>query len=340
MAIKSIKNNTSKYSGVVKSIKGIKNTQQDEPRITPEQVVAAFKSFGLPINDRNHNDIAFWTMKGQSEGGKLIDELSKRRKEINAQEDASKKAHQDIMDKQNIGKSAMPRLSDEDIKALYDEYGLPSPDPEWARNHMPNDPKKIRSILEMQRKMADDMMKKHSKNAVNAIPEMSKMVGTPATGTSISMTGKGGPTPVDMQGGITSSDSPATPFFIGDHSIVRIANPNNPNVSTTWLVDAKKKILRPFENEQAFQNAFEDPAEAEKAVINISPKDLGPGGALDGFKPLQGTQGVKEDGSMDDIEFSHGQIQNRYGQQSDPAAENRSLSMLDGILGKLNTSQQ
>lgn len=342
MAIKPIQNKISKYSGVVKSVNDSKSIQKEEPRITPEQVIAAFKSFGLPINDRNHNDIGYWTLKPVSDGAKLMDELSKRRKELNAKEDAIKKAeedkhkvHQDIAHRQNIDKAAMPRLSNEDIKALYDEYGLPVPDPEWARNHMPNDPKKIRSLLEMQRKMADDMMKKHSKNAVNAIPETPKMTASPTGSAPVPSNGKGGP--IDMQSGMTSDGSPSTPFFIGDHSIIRIVNPNNPNQSTIWLVDAKKKVLRPFENEQAFQNAFEDPEEAEKSIVTISPKDLGPGGPLDGFKPLQGNQGVRADGSMDDIEFSHAQIQNRYGKSSDPASENKSLSILDGILGKLNT---
>lgn len=172
----------------------------------------------LPPNDRNHNDIAFWTTKGKSEESKMIEELSKRRKEINQREDDTRKAdeirrksQQDILNKheetkakilsqQNEAKIAMPRLSDEDIAALFDEYGLPKPDPEWARNHMPNDPKKIRSLLEMQRKMADDLFKKHSKNAVNSQPEVPKasamsMPAAPA----MPMMGQGGPSPMGMQ---------------------------------------------------------------------------------------------------------------------------------------------
>ena len=236
----------------------------------------------------------------------------------------------------------MPRLSDEDIAALFDEYGLPTPDPEWARNHLPNDPKKIRSILEMQRKTADDMMKKHSKNTVNAIPETPK--NSPIGG--MTMQGKGGPiqqmnqsTPMGMQAGMVPDDSPTTPFFIGDHSIVRITNPTNPNASTLWLVDSKKKVLRPFLSEQSFQNAFENPEEAEKAIVTISTRVLGKGGALDGFKPLRWTQGVNDDGSMDDIEYSPAQIQKRYGKPSDQVAENKALSMLDGVLGTMGKPQ-
>ena len=364
MPVKTTQNKTSKYSNVVKSVK---DTQpKEEPRIRPEQVIAAFKSFGFEPNQRNHNDIGYWVTKGQSEGAKLMDELHKRRSDINAKDDEDKKteddrrrtaqkaeddkktAHETLVNKQNVDKTAMPRLSDNDIHALYDEYGLPSPDPEWARNHLPNDPKKIRSILDMQRKMADDMIKKHTKNAVNSIPEVPKAGNQ--QGNSLP-SGRGGPIPtastgapasgpISMQGGIADSTPQTNPFFVGDHSIVRIANPNNPNSSTTWLVDAKKKVLRPFTSDKAFQNAFEDPQEAEKSITNISSSELGPGGALDGFKPLKANQGVKEDGSMDKIDFSPAQIQSRYGKPSNPTAENKSLSILDGFLGHLNKKQQ
>jgi len=330
---------TKKYDGVVKSVK---DTQvPEEPRITPEQVVAAFESFGFIPNERNHNDIGYWTTKGQSEGPRLMEELHKRRMDINNKEDDDKKTEETRKKTIDESKTTLPRLSDEDIAAIFDEYGLPAPDMEWARNHLPNDPKSLRQILKMQRRMSDDMLKKHSKNAVNSLPEVPKMQSQQALPMQQSpMMGMGGPNPLGMQGGMVGDNSPASPFFIGDHSIVRITNPTNPNASTTWLVDAKRKILRPFMSEEAFRNAFDNPEEAEKAVITISTKELGPGGALEGFKPLQGTKGVKDDGSMDDIEFTEGQLQRRYGKQSDPIGENKALSMLDGVFGNLNNFKE
>lgn len=345
MISKTTSGKTTKYSGLVKNIQSKQPQQPEEPRITPEQVIAAFESFGFTPNDRNHNDIGYWTTKGQSEGVKLMEELHKRRMEINQKEDDDKKSEEDKkkseetrLKQQNESKQTLPRLSDEELAAMFDEYGLPPPDPEWARTHLPNDPKKVRSILEMQRKTADDMLKKHAKNTVNAIPEIPKNAPMPIQG--MPMMGQGGPTPMGMQGGMVGDEGPKTPFFIGDHSIVRIINPTNPNGSTTWLVDAKKKILRPFLSEQAFRNAFESPEEAEKAVINISVKELGPGGSLEGFKPLQGTKGVKDDGTMDNIPFTEGQIQKRYGQPADPVAENKALSMLDGLYGQMKNQEQ
>ena len=362
MAVKNIQNRTSKYSSLAKNVKG---HTPEEPKITPEQVVKAFHSFNFEPNQRGANDIGYWTTRPQSEGVKLMEELHKRRADIIKKDDEDRKHKEDkekndqdfkdkqeqtrkeVEHKQNTDKIAMPRLSDNDITALYDEYGLPVPDPEWVRNHMPNDPKRMRSILEMQRKHADDLIKKHTKNSVNSIPEVPKAV---AGGVGGPYRGMGGPTgnpvssgnstPMGMQGGMVDGTPPTNPFFVGDHSLVRIANPNNPNTSTTWLVDAKRKVLRPFLSDQAFQNAFEDPAEAEKAVVNISTKELGPGGALDGFKPLQANQGVNHDGSMGKIDFSPAEIQNRYGKPEDSASENKSLSILDSLLGRLNKAKQ
>ena len=363
MTPKSTIGKTNKYAGVVKSIqknKAPESKAPEEPKITHEEVLKAFNSFGFKPGDRNHDDVAYWTTKGKSEHPKMVEELHKRRSEINQKEDEERKsredkfksvqkaeddkraAKEDILNKQHEGKHAMPRLSDNEIKGLFDEYGLPAPDTEWARNHLPNDPQKIRSILEMQRKTADDMLKKHAKNAVNSIPEVPKSMPASVGGGMGGYGGRGGPgggaaTPMGMQDDMMQgSGAPTTPFFIGDNALVKIANPNNPNMSTIWLVDVNKKVLQPFMSDQAFRNAFEDPQEAEKSVITITSKDLGPGGALEGFTPLKGKQGVGHDGSVKKVDFSPAQINKRYGQQSDPNKETRSLSMLDGILGKIN----
>ena len=368
MAPKSKAVDTKKYSNVVKSVKSAapKAPQQpEEPKIKAEAVKEAFASFNFPLNERGHNDVAYWTSRPESEKAKLIDELHKRRMDINNKEDEDKKAesdreraHKDMQNKQElsqrelahkksmaeaemahkheVGKAAMPRLSDQDLNALFDEYGLPPPDPEWARTHLPNDPEKVRSILEMQRKTADDMMKKHSKNAVNEVPETPKMgqaPGMPAMPMPAAGGGMGGPMggQQDMMGG----GEPATPFFIGDHALVRIANATNPQAATLWLVDTKKKILRPIESEKALENVFEDPEAARNSIMNISARELSPGGALAGFKPMKQEHGVQGDGSMKKIPFTEAQLQNRYGQKQDVAAEDRSMAVLDGIMGQM-----
>ena len=360
MVSKSKLGQTNKYSNVVKGVQGAKQQPMqapkapEEPKITRQQVVEAFQSFGFTPNDRNHNDILYWTSKGQSEAPKMIDELHKRRVEMNKAEDDKKRsdeerqrsikdfqakrelAEKEVQHKQEVGKKAMPRLSDQDINDLFDEYGLPPPDPEWARNHLPNDPAKVRSILEMQRKTADDMLKKHGKNAVNAVPETPKMGAMPGMPpVPMAPGGMGGP--MGMQGDLTmGSGEPVNPFFVGDHALVRITNPSNPQAATLWLVDSKKKVLRPIVSQKALDNAVEDPEEALRNIVTLSTKELGPGGALDGFKPLKSDMGVQMDGSMKNIRFTDAQLQNRYGQKPNPAGESKALSIMDGLIGQMS----
>lgn len=335
MSTRTLLGKTAQYSGVKNAVQ--KSQQPDEPNITSEQVIQAFQSFNIPMNDRNMNDLGYWTGKKVSEGPRLMEMLYKRRMEINAKEDEATKTKEAI----SKSKETIPRLSDNEISALFDEYGLPAPDMEWARNHLPNDPKKIRSILEFQRKATDDLLKKQTKNMVNSVPEVPKMSQqTPMMSSSTNMQmpsnmGQGGPDLI--QGGM--NPSPASPFFVGDHSIVRILNPQNPQVSTLWLVDQKRKILRPFESEEALQNAFEDPEAAQSSIITLSPKELGQGGALAGFKMMGSAQGIKGDGSMDEVEFSPAQVFKKYGKQSNPMEENKALSMLDGLFGNLMKNQ-
>lgn len=344
MIPKSTSGKTTKYSGLVKNVKEKSPQQTEEPRITPEQVTKAFEAFGFTPNERNHNDIAYWTTKGQSEGVKLIEELHKRRMDIIAKEDeeekaesAKKKEAEKRQGEESGAKIALPRLNDTELAALFDEYGIPAPDPEWARTHLPNDPKKIRSILEMQRKTADDMLKKHAKNTVNAMPETPKNQPMQMGGMG-GYSGRGGPVqdPMSMQGDMVGGDTPITPFFVGDHALVRITNPTNANGGTLWLVDAKKKVLRPILSEKALDAAFEDPETAKGSITTLSSKALGPGGPLEGFTPLNQDKAMRADGTMDDIEFSPAQLQKHYGKPANPNGENKSLSILDGLFSQIN----
>ena len=334
MLNKSIKGKTDKYSSVVESTQKNKpevKNETEEPRITAEQVIEAFESFGFTPNDRNSNDIGYWTTRGQSEGGKLMEELRKRRMEINGKEDEDLKG-EELIEKTSLdSKKALPRLSDEEISALFDEYGIPAPDPEWARSNLPNDPQKVRSLLEMQRKNLDDTIKKEAKNKLNAMPEMPRN-GAPAQGAP--MMGMGGP--IGAQSELMPDQSPVKPFFVGDNALVKITNPSDPSGGTLWLVDKKRKVLRPIGSEKVLDNAFDDPDAAKSSVVTLSSQALGPGGPLEGFTPLDQKKEVREDGSMSNIEFSPAQLQKKYGQQTNPEGEKNSLLMLDGLMGNLN----
>ena len=181
----------------------------------------------------------------------------------------------------------------------------------------------------------DDNFKAQSKNATAMNTPAPAQAPSPMQG----FTGQGGPkpsTPLNIPGSPSDDGNPVTPFFVGDEALIKITNPTNPNAGTLWLVDKKRKVLRPILSEKALENAFEDPEEAIRSITVLSSKALGPGGPLEGFTPLDGEKGLREDGSMDDIEFSPGQLQNRYGKAVDETGENKSLAILDGILGKLN----
>ncbi len=306
---------TQKYSGIVKNVNKNKPQIPEEPTLSAQEIVDAFRSFGFEPNTNKMNDVGYWSTRPQSEKGKLMSDLKKKRETENKAKEES-----------NPLKDVKPRLSDTEINALFDEYGIPAPDPEWARNNLPNDVKSIRNILKIQRKAMDDAIKakQTQQSQAQAAPQQAHPQPSMPAGAQMPMMGMGGPG--DME--------PSSPFFVGDNSIVRITNPNNPNAATLWLVDSKKKTLRPFMSEQAFQNAFEDPSAAEKSVMTLSTKDLGQGGALSGFKMLNSNYGVQDDGSMKDIEFSPSQLEKKYGKPSDENAENKGLSMLDGLLDK------
>ena len=347
MAQKAIVGKTNKYSGLARKVQSSQPPIPQEPRITPAQVISAFHSFHYEPNQQGMNDVGYWSTRGQSEGPKLMEELRKRRLDDNAKVDNAKSAIQSKMEDirkraedQTRSKQTLPRLSDADILKLHDEYGLPAPDAEWARNNLPNDPEKVRNILSVQRKTADEMIKKHMKNMVNSMPEVPKAGSPSTTSTAVMPPNNNGIPP--GSGGIGGPDTGviSKPFFVGDHAVVRITNPQNPNSSTLWLVDQKKKVLRPFNSSKAFENAFEDPEEAKNSITTLSSQALGQGGPLDGFTPLNSQQGVQSDGSMGNIKYSPAQLAQRYGKPSDPAAEQKGLSVLDALFAKLGASQQ
>ena len=57
------------------------------------------------------------------------------------------------------------------------------------------------------------------------------------------------------------------------------------------------------------------------------------------FKVLNSKYGVKQDGSMKQVEFSPAQIQERYGQPINPEGENKAIGTLDGLLSSLGGFQ-
>ena len=329
MSPKAVLGKTKQYSGLAANVS--KNTKPQEPTLTPQEIGNTFRSFGFQPNQTN-NDISYWSTQPVSAKNKLISELKKRRDDENS-------------------KKVAPRLNDKQIASLFDEYGLPTPDFNWVRGHLPNDPEKLRSVLEIQRNAMNDMLKAHTKNMTKSMaqtntPQLPQSIMNPMNNGMANMGGMGGPgiptsagTPDPNTAGYTPGPSmggSSEPFFIGDSTIVKILNAMNPNASTLWLVDPKNKTMRPFMSEQAFDASFQDPEQAKRAITIVTPQDLGQGGVLSGFQMLNGQYGIQDDGSMQNIEFSPSQLAQKYGQQSNPGIENKSLSLLDGVLDKVS----
>lgn len=346
MATKRGKIDTNQYSGVSKAVKTAQKPKApQEPLIKPEHVVSAFHSFGYKPNQEKHNDIAHWATQPESNIPKMVSELHAKRTEEN----------QKFKDQSEKREAARP-MTDQEINQIFDEYGMPSPDTSWVRKHLPNDEEKLRQILDIQHDSRVKQMKVHAGNHVQMLKEAGKAQSQPmlpmlpmqtprSTGT-IPMDGSGGPgADTEQMGDMNEMSMPldpqsvvgVKPHFVGDHALVRIQSPGiSHSANPVWLVDTKKKVLRPFHSGKAFHLMFKNNhQEAVNAIVNLPSSALGPDGVLDGFKMLTNEHGIRHDGSMKNIEFSPADFQKKYGAQGDDEKELHASSVLDGLFNQI-----
>ena len=138
-------------------------------------------------------------------------------------------------------------------------------------------------------------------------------------------------------------EPPKDAFFRGDHALIRFnEDPGPGDTSTVWLVDVKKKVLRPFLDEQAFTAYFGGTTIEEQdekgAISSVDLSDLGGQGTLRNFRMLQDADGVGGDGNIpitlgDDIDEA--KFDNKYGKQGNPEGEEKAGQVLDGILTQI-----
>jgi hypothetical protein len=254
-----------------------------------------------------------------------------------------------------------PRIDPERLKKIYDEYGFPEPDTSFAQSKLPNDEKELRKILSMHR----DLWNKETKQRMEQKLAAEKQEHMTNLKMNSRYDGQGGPgmpgaapTP-DMQMGMGTPQAPiaseedemqyspvdiSTPtevFFVGDTGLVKIINPGQSIDNTPiWLVDVKNKALRPFTSKSAFNNYFEDPIAAKRAVVAFPSAALAEGGPLSGYRMLTGDYGIREDGTMKPLDYSPAMLSRRYGKPSDPARENKAVMALDGLMKQMRNPQQ
>lgn len=261
--------------------------------------------------------------------------------------------------KENQRLEPAPRIDPERLKKIYDEYGFPAPDTKFAQSNLPNDEKELRKILSMHRDLWNKEMKQRMEQKLAAekhehmtnLKMNSRYDGQGGPGAQ-----PGAPAP-DMQMGmgqppIESDDDemqyspvdisgPTEVFFVGDTGLIKIINPGQSIDNTPiWLVDVKNKALRPFSSKAAFNNYFEDPIAAKKAVVAFPSAALAEDGPLAGYRMLTSDYGIREDGTMKPLDYSPAMLSRRYGKPSDPSRENKAVMALDGMLKQMRSSRQ
>lgn len=132
----------------------------------------------------------------------------------------------------------------------------------------------------------------------------------------------------------------STPVFIGKSALVRLVNAEDQNTSSLWFIDSTNKTLRPFMDESKFDDMFDNPQEAQKAVVTLSSNELGDGGILQDYEVLDNEYGIEPDGKMKPIDFSSHQLGQRYGQPVDEVSETKAVSALDQLFSAMGEQPQ
>lgn len=135
-----------------------------------------------------------------------------------------------------------------------------------------------------------------------------------------------------------------TPYFMGDHALVKFASSEAGfGPETYWLVDKKSHILRPFESHTALQNAFGDGLDqAIQHLVTIHPPKVDDSGeiiegVLKDYNILSPDYAIKEDGSAKKLHFSPHQLRTRYGKPINDQAEQHAALLVEGLLKQLQS---
>lgn len=137
-----------------------------------------------------------------------------------------------------------------------------------------------------------------------------------------------------------------SPYFMGDHTIVKFTN-GTPAMGPEqyWLVDKSKDFIIPFASDAAIQAAFgEDYTTIMQNVVSVSPPAVSPQGEVQngvfaGFILLGPEYAIQDDGSAKQLDYHPGHIAKRYGKPIDEQAEEKALIDLEGLLGVIKSKE-
>lgn len=330
--------NPSKYQNLSSTVK----SAQKEPTLDIGYIKQVFNDFGYqPVAA----DVHYWGSMKESQKPQLVKKLQSRRDEQEkaqteqenkikesqriAEERASQGEEQRQQEQENMMVSPK-HLSDQQIEALYSEYGLPKPDASWVKKHLPDNEDLLRNILKQEVSHIEAATKIASKQALDAMKNSS-------ANNVLQNTGQGGRGRADGQGGPAPTGSipdfaKYTDHFVGKHSLVKFQeDPDGPegfSDKTVWLLDNENSVMRPFMSMAAFNASFKDPADAMNQVVTMPISQIKNGQFAGKFEILNSDYGINSDGSYKDLEVNRSALKDRYGMEYNEGAMVSGVGML------------
>lgn len=303
------------YKGVEDSVK---KASAEEPKIATDSIVKAFASFGMKAPE---HELLYWSNQPTSKASKMLEELKKSKKE---KTEKFKENYQKVM--------TMAPLSNKEIYAVYDEYGLEKPNPDWVRKNLPNDEEKLRKYLDIERDFKNKSYKKDLSNKLKA-EQMVQPAGGMVQQMGM-MDGVGAANVLSDTAG--NEDEEVVPYHLSGLSLCRVNGDN-----TIWLIDSSKGTIKPFTSRKAFVNFFKGKndnfdrvADAQDAIKDISVKQFN--SLMKKYKLSSNKYGIKEDGQggsgEDAFYVNTNDLSNNYGSTINENTLDKSISFVLAFL--------
>ena len=326
---------TKQFQNLSNNVKNASSEWQ-KTMLNADQVNQLFNDFWY---QPEKSDLTYWSNQPETAKTKLVWELKKRKDEA-----------LEVQKNQELTKQWPTHMTDQQISKLYSEYGFPIPksssDYNWIRQNLPDNEEKLRSVLEIQKKTMDQMLKIKGKNTVDTVkqatsqsPSQPIMTGgnvTPNNGMLINnqFSWQWWPTDGWWQWWSTRV------VFPSRYAVVKFSwDPNwadEWDASTLWLLDSNTRQIQPFLSMTWFNNLFwENSKEALKKVVNLNPNDLLQNWDLWDFTLLSNSYWINDNWDIPTVETNQQNIKSLYWKTPDAKAVNTSYTALDWFFSLL-----
>lgn len=128
-----------------------------------------------------------------------------------------------------------------------------------------------------------------------------------------------------------------TAYHMGDMSLIRFDAGSGIPTTQVWLLDNKRKEMRPFASQQAFLDAYAGNTDAaHQAIVTVHAADRAPGGILSSYEMLPASYAVQGDGSYAKTDASKAELSATYGKDPvDYATYEKMINFVGGFLSSL-----